>query len=195
MIIFLTNNKDTYKLADWLKNICKENVKVLVKRIETKDILYYKPDWVISYGYKYIIKEDVISLIPGKIINLHISYLPWNKGADPNIWSFLENTPKGVTIHFIDKGLDTGKIILQKKININENNETLRSSYDLLHKEIQTLFQDNWEKIKKSNIRPKKQRIGGSFHKRVQFEQIKSILGAEGWNIPIKELKKRYKLL
>ena len=61
-------------------------------------------DFIISFGYRHIIKEDIIDKFINKIINLHISYLPYNKGADPNLWSYLENTPKGVTIHYIDKG-------------------------------------------------------------------------------------------
>ena len=38
---------------------------------------------------------------------MHISYLPFNRGAHPNYWSFKDNSPKGVTIHFIDNGIDT----------------------------------------------------------------------------------------
>ena len=45
-----------------------------------------------------------------------MSYLPYNRGAHPNFWSFVNNTVKGVTIHEIDQGIDTGKIILQKSI-------------------------------------------------------------------------------
>ncbi|MCL0081308.1 hypothetical protein M1N64_03665 [Peptococcaceae bacterium] len=44
----------------------------------------------------------------GRAINLHISFLPWNRGADPNFWSFIENAPVGVSIHYLDEGIDTG---------------------------------------------------------------------------------------
>jgi methionyl-tRNA formyltransferase len=77
-------------------------------------------DWIISYGYSHIIKQDVIDSAKNSIINLHISYLPYNRGADPNFWSWLENTPKGVTIHQIDKGIDTGDIFIQKEIKFEE---------------------------------------------------------------------------
>src|SRR3989338_5004694 len=68
------------------------------------------PDFIISYGYSYIIKKDIINQYKDKIINMHISFLPYNRGADPNFWSFIEDTPKGVTIHYIDEGIDTGDI-------------------------------------------------------------------------------------
>ena len=64
-------------------------------------------DFIISYGYRHILKKDLIEMFPRKIANLHISLLPWNRGADPNLWSFLEDTPKGVTIHYIDCSVDT----------------------------------------------------------------------------------------
>ena len=53
------------------------------------------------------------------------------EGQDPNLWSFIEDTPKGVTIHEIDEGIDTGDIIFQKEIVLNSN-ETLASSYEKL---------------------------------------------------------------
>ena len=40
------------------------------------------------------------------IVNLHISYLPFNRGSHPNYWSFVENTPKGVSIHEIDEQIE-----------------------------------------------------------------------------------------
>ena len=60
------------------------------------------------------------------------------------MWSFLEDTPKGVTIHYIDEGIDTGDIIVQKEVFIDEDKETLKSSYEILNKEIQALFKENW---------------------------------------------------
>ena len=74
-----------------------------------------KYDWIISYGYRHLISEEIIKYLKNPIINLHISYLPFNRGAHPNYWSFKEKTIKGVTIHFIDSGIDTGPILIQKK--------------------------------------------------------------------------------
>ncbi len=62
------------------------------------------------------------------IINLHISFLPWNRGAHPNFWSFYDDTPKGVTIHLIDEGIDTGAIIYQKEITFDRNEKTFESN-------------------------------------------------------------------
>jgi methionyl-tRNA formyltransferase len=97
-------------------------------------------------------------------INLHISYLPWNRGADPNFWSFINDTPKGITIHYVDKNYDTGDIIAQKEIGFNDN-ETLRTSYNKLQIEIQILFKENWDSIKNGTCKRIKQNGKGSLQR------------------------------
>ena len=64
-------------------------------------------DFVISFGYRHILKKTIIQSSLAPIINLHISYLPYNRGAHPNFWSFFDNTPKGVSIHLMDEGINT----------------------------------------------------------------------------------------
>jgi len=75
--------------------------------------------FVVSYGYRYIITKDILDEFPDRAINLHIAYLPWNRGADPNFWSFVYGTPKGVTIHYLNEGVDTGDIIVQQEADVN----------------------------------------------------------------------------
>jgi len=143
----------------------------------------YEFDWVISYGYRHILKKEHIENSNNPIINLHISYLPWNRGANPNYWSWIENTPKGVTIHAINEGVDTGDIFIQKEVDFNKD-ETLSSSYNKLKKEIESLFINNFENIIKGSILPQIQPQGGSLH------YIKEFPGVESWNIKVKDLIK-----
>ena len=138
-------------------------------------------DWVVSYGYRHILKKDHILSSQNPIINLHISYLPWNRGADPNYWSWVENSPKGVTIHAIDEGIDTGDIFIQKEVNFSEN-ETLSSSYHKLKNEIEDLFVSNFENIIKGRILPETQPGGGSLHYVKDFPKI------ESWDLKVKTL-------
>ena len=100
-----------------------------------------KFDLIISFGYRKIVKKKIIAKIKRPIVNLHISYLPYNRGAYSNFWSFINNTPKGVTIHEIDNGIDTGRIIYRKKINFKINKKTtFKSTYKILISEIEKLF-------------------------------------------------------
>lgn len=145
-------------------------------------------DFIISFGYRHIIKQEIIDLFPDKIINMHISLLPYNRGADPNLWSYLENSPKGVTIHKIDNGLDTGDIILQKEVQDNLAEDTLKTSYDRLIKEIVALFIDNAEDILNNKIKAFKQQGKGSLHYLKDKEKYIYLLEKYGYDTPVKYL-------
>ena len=194
-ILFLSNNNISNKLINWLKNISKEEVIVCDKSINVEFLKKVKPYFIISYNYRFIIKQDIINYMKNNIINLHISLLPWNKGADPNLWSFLEDTPKGVTIHIIDESIDTGPIFVQKVVYIDERTETLKSSYDKLHREIQGLFKINWNNIKNKKIKLTPQDSRGSFHYVKDFKKIEYLISDKGWDTSIKEFKNKYKNL
>jgi methionyl-tRNA formyltransferase len=154
---------------------------------DIKDIIVEEYDWIVSYGYTKIISKEIIDRSKNPIINLHISYLPFNRGSDPNFWSWLEDSPKGVTIHQIDSGLDTGDIFIQKEVKFNED-ETLSSSYQILRNEIESLFIDIFYDIISGKIKPVKQNKGGSYHRRSDLEKYKHLL-SDGWNTPVKLIR------
>ena len=141
-------------------------------------------DILVSYGYRYILKKDVLDLFPNSAINLHISYLPYNRGADPNFWSFIEETPKGVTIHYLDEGIDTGDIIVQKEV-VFDSIETLGSSYQKLQSEIQHLFFENWESIKNQKCKKIPQSGVGTMHKVKDKEHLLHLIEKDGWNTKV----------
>lgn len=143
-------------------------------------------EFAVSYRYRHIVKRPIIEYLEGKIINLHISLLPWNRGSDPNQWSFLEDTPKGVTIHCIDEGLDTGDILVQKEVEYNPD-DTLRTSYNRLSAEIEDLFQKSWPDIQCGRLKPYPQYGLGSFH-RISDRQTFEYLLTNGWDTPVKNL-------
>ncbi len=158
-----------------------------------------KYDFLISFGYRYILKKDVIDFFPDKIVNLHISLLPYNRGADPNLWSYLEDTPKGVTIHYIDESVDTGNIILQKEVQDDIQNDTLKTSYDRLISEIVMLFNNNAENILNGSISSYPQTINnvnaigggetGSLHRIKDKNKYLHLIELKMWDTPVKELK------
>ncbi len=143
-------------------------------------------DCVVSYGYRHILKDDVLALFPGRVVNLHISLLPWNRGSDPNLWSFLEDTPKGVTVHYIDRGVDTGRIIAQREIEF-DNKGTLRTTYDRLTAEIEDLFREQWPGIREGRAESFVQRAGGTAHRKRDKEPYLHLLHS-GWDTPVADL-------
>lgn len=123
-------------------------------RISESFILKNKIDMIITSGYPFLVKRNIISLV--KIaINLHISYLPFGRGIMPNLWSFIDNFPSGITIHKLDKNFDTGKIILQKKIKFKLlEKQTLKSTHDFLILSLENFFIKNLDKIIKKRFKP-----------------------------------------
>lgn len=126
-------------------------------------------DLVISYGYEFILSEDVLRKLGCPVINLHISYLPWNRGAHPNFWAHFDNTPSGVTIHLVDEGIDTGPILYQKFVHFDRDEQTFSDTYSRLHEEIQILFLQNLDEILSLGFVPKPQRGKGSVHRRADL--------------------------
>ncbi len=121
-------------------------------------------DYIVSYAYGYILDKSIVSMYRGRIINLHPSLLPWNKGRDPVFWSIWDETPKGVTIHLIDESIDTGDILVQEEIHFEEN-ETLLDCYHKANNAVEQLFiLGEWENIISGRIKPTPQPFGGTIH-------------------------------
>ena len=190
-ILFLTNNENTNSLYEWLVAYeGEEKVVRFTNKIDLDIVSALDPEYIISYNYRYLIKEDVIEYMSNKIINLHTSYLPYNRGSSPNFFSFMENTKKGVTIHRLEKGLDTGDIYVQKEVVFDEGEETFVTSYNKLLEEMQKLFEENWDKIKAGSIGLTKQENIGSYHTMKDLQAYKQKCDFT-WNENIKAYKKR----
>lgn len=151
--------------------------------LENESDILKNVDFIISFGYRHILRNAIIKKFQNRILNLHISYLPWNRGADPNLWSFLENTPKGVTIHYIDENVDTGDIIAQQEV-VFSDEETLKTSYERLIITIINLFKKVWPQIRSGNLQAYSQPKSGSFHKISDRKPFEYLL-TNGWDTPV----------
>jgi folate-dependent phosphoribosylglycinamide formyltransferase PurN len=72
-------------------------------------------DLVVSFGYRFIVKTGTLATARRPVINLHIAYLPWNRGAHPCSGQLNDGTPAGVTIHEMDPGVETGPICFKRR--------------------------------------------------------------------------------
>ncbi len=99
-----------------------------VSSAETMEIIHrWHPDVVVSIYINQIIKKDLICLPLLGCVNIHPSLLPRNKGLIPYFWAVANGDNKtGATLHWIDEKFDTGKIILQEVIPI-EDKDTVNS--------------------------------------------------------------------
>jgi methionyl-tRNA formyltransferase len=177
---------EPYELKDFLEE--GNEVVYTSEKIEPGFITENNIELCISYRYRHIIKQNIIDESGDNIINLHISMLPWNRGSDPNLWSFLEGTPKGVTIHHVDAGVDTGDVIFQREVSFNKS-DTLSSSYQKLNDNLINLFIEKWYYIKKRKYKRMKQDISeGNTHRMKHKEPHMHLLEKDGWNTQVSSI-------
>ena len=84
-------------------------------------------DYIFLLWWPYLIKENVISIAKNGVVNTHPSLLPYNRGKNYNFWNLVEDVPFGVSLHFVNIGVDSGDIIFQKEISKSweDNGESL----------------------------------------------------------------------
>ena len=91
-------------------------------------IIKYKCDLFVSMSFNQIFKSKIINLAKYKTINCHAGKLPFYRGRNVLNWVLINDEKEfGVTVHFVDEGIDTGDIISQKSFQITDqdNYETL----------------------------------------------------------------------
>lgn len=86
-------------------------------------------EWVILAGYMRIVGETLLGEYGGKIVNIHPSLLPSFPGKDAVGQALAAGVKvSGVTIHYVDEGVDTGPIIAQEPVTVfpNDTNDSLQ---------------------------------------------------------------------
>ena len=79
----------------------------------------FKPDLIVSLAGNEIFKQTLIKSSKYGIINLHSALLPKYRGLMPSFWVMRYNEVKtGVSVFFVDEGIDSGPIIVQREISI-----------------------------------------------------------------------------
>jgi len=149
-----------------------------------------KIDLILSSGYPYKVNADVVRRFPDRVINLHATYLPWGKGIGTTLFAFLEGSPKGVSLHFIDEQFDTGDIIARRKVEPAAS-DTLRTFYQTLLDETEKLFRDSFESILAGTFERIPQKSIPAvvhYHSRVESEKFLDLLPLK-WDTPISEVE------
>jgi len=91
-----------------------------------------KPDIMVVVAYGKILPEEILNIPKYGCINVHGSLLPKYRGAAPIQWSIIKGEEEtGVTTMYMDKGMDTGDMLLKETIAI-EKNDTYGSLYEKL---------------------------------------------------------------
>ena len=133
-----------YKITNKVFNFKK---KILAEKKIIYEIKNKKIKLICLAGFMRILSKEFIKSFKGKILNIHPSLLPKYKGLN-TYQRAISNKEKysGCTVHFVNSKLDAGKIILQKKVRIN-NNDTAKSLAKKILSQEHKLYPKAIEKI------------------------------------------------
>lgn len=149
IILFAGQNQVANEVWSFLINKRENVVHVFNEKNKiTLDVVRkYKPDIMITCYWPYLLKSEMFNIPKYGTINFHPALLPYNRGWYPSVWPFIDGSPAGVTLHLIDEGADTGPIIAQEEIPIEEedNGGTI---YKKSQDKMISLFKETWPKLK-----------------------------------------------
>ena len=156
----------------------KYNIEVFQPRKIREDfekIRQWNPDMIITCAYGQIIPEELINLPKLGCINVHGSLLPKYRGGAPIHRSIINgDSETGITIMYMDKGMDTGNMISKRSIPIelDDNLETLSNKLSILGRDLlldtlpsiidgsnESIKQDEDEVVYAYNIKPEEEKI------------------------------------
>ena len=121
------------------------------------------PDLIVSAHYRKIFPEKLLNISRLGAINIHPSRLPDYRGPVPTAWAIINGEKRfGITIHKIDRTIDTGDILVQESFDIDEN----ETGYELYVKAMKLgaeLLIRNFDEILQGRITAHPQPAGGSY--------------------------------
>ena len=176
--ICVRNNTKDYTL----KNYCKEYQIVYLKHENINSIEFLKIignfdcDLFVSLSFNQIFKSDIINFPKLGTINCHAGKLPFYRGRNILNWVLINDEKEfGVTIHYMDEGIDTGDIILQETYQITDadNYSTLlekayKGCASLLYNAIKKIKNCTANRIPQKSVHP----VGFSCTRRKEGDEI-----------------------
>lgn len=158
-------NKSDNGADGWQKSFRKFAIKKKIPIVSLKRLYNIKNLYLFSLEFEEILKVNKFK--SKNLYNFHFSLLPKYRGCHTNYFQILNGEKKtGVTVHEIDKGIDTGKIIDKISFSIHTNTTAYENYLKLLDRSI-ILFKKNLNRILKNKFTSKKQNFKkGSYYSR-----------------------------
>jgi len=122
-----------------------------------------KPQIGLSAWWPRILKGKILDIPEQGWLNFHPAYLPFNKGKHPSFWCLVDETPAGVTLHYIDEDIDTGPIVARDKLEVTWE-DTGESIYKRSRELILKLFREKYDDIMENRLERIPQDDVGTFH-------------------------------
>jgi len=173
----IKRRKDIKKISIFIQPF-KKNKEKFQKFV--KNLKNLKPDLILVISYSMILPKEILDIPTRGALNIHGSLLPKYRGANALNWVLINGEKEtGVTIHYIDEGIDTGDIVAQKKIKISFL-DTATTLKEKLAQTTKSLLKKEWSNIVNNNIKrvPQNNSIASTYWRRRPEE------GQFNWKMP-----------
>lgn len=163
-IVFIVPRYDTQDpiLKEWAEKL--DVPFITVENVNTSDFLSvmdeYKPDLLVSMSFNQILKKNIIEYAPLGFINCHAGALPFYRGRNPLNWALINGESSfGITVHYVDEGIDTGDIVEQRLYPITKRdnygtllNKAISECANVLYSAILKISRNEVDVIKQKDI-------------------------------------------
>lgn len=119
--------------------------------VALRKLAAHAPDLGVCCGFAGILPPAMLGLPRWGWVNIHRSYLPYNRGLDPMQWALVDHTPAGVTMHVMTEQIDAGAIIAQSEMPIfaTDDGDALQERSDRI---VLELFHDTWPRLRAGDL-------------------------------------------
>lgn len=143
-----------------------------------EQLAQFEPDVIVVIAYGQILKQDLLNVPKQFCMNIHASLLPKYRGAAPINWAILNGDKEtGVTTMKMDKGMDTGDMLLKREVPI-ARIDTAQTLHDALAEAGASLAVETLEQLEQGKLHPVPQDHGAATHAR----KLKKEDGHIFWN-------------
>lgn len=137
----------------------------------------HSPDYLLSVRFPHRFGPEWL-LLPSRLpLNLHLGYLPHNRGAAPWVWPLVDGSPAGVSLHVMNEGSDTGPYLYRRRLAVDpgDTETTLRKRVEEL---AEASFTEAWPRV--HFLTPRPQPSGGSTHTAADYLNLVNVRSRPG---------------
>lgn len=151
-----------------------------------EELSKYEADIFVVAAFGQILSEEILNMPKYGAVNIHASLLPKYRGAAPIQWAILDGEKEtGVTIMQMDKGIDTGDMLMKTVVPIEEE-DTGETLHDKLTEAGSSLIVEALKAIEAGTVKPEKQKEEESCYAKM----LTKSLGQIDWNQDAKKIER-----
>ena len=133
------------------------------------EVAALEPECLLSVLFGFKVPPDWLDIPSWRALNLHPGLLPWNGGANPNVWPLVDGSPAGTTLQVMAEEIDAGDVLCQEPVEVRPD-DTAETLYRRLEETSFELFRSAWPTVR--DLEPTPQAGEGSYHRTSELASL-----------------------